>query len=225
MKLLRPTLYAIAIALATTTLCARTAAEYFVDAPNEAMMLFDRTLRMDMLDYHKAGLDRRVSLFNSPDGAVITALSDSSLTISIGSKSTIQFAVLPPRSGANRDTVITIIETTATPTQDSSIFFYTPGKKFDGVHAAKGMPQIGDFLPSGSKGLHLDELPTFLLATAEYIPSENRFIFTNTTGSYYLEDDRPAAVSSMLKTLAYTFDGKSLKPDKKYNKEHIHDKR
>lgn len=227
MKSIRNLLYAAVAIITAISADARTAAEFFIDAPTEASMLFDRTLRMDMLDYYNAGLQRKVSIFNNPDGAVITALSDSSLTISIGDNSTIQFAVIPPKWKENPDTIIAIIETTATPVPDSSIFFYIPGVGYQGVQTLRGVPVLKDFLGQTDKKTSANaEMPPFLLATAEYIPSDRHFIFTNTTGQYYLDKERPTAVDAMTDRLAYKFSKSgTLLPDKNYFITHAENKR
>ena len=200
MNLLRTLLY-IAAFLPDILHCqARTAAELFIAAPNEAMMMFDRNLRMDMLDYYRAGLDRKVSLFDTPDGAKITALDDNSITISIGDNSKIQFAVIP-QAGLVRDTTVVIIETTATPVPDSSIFYYRPGKDQDIVRPVDGAPTVKDFLAKADR--KSKDLPPFLLATAEYLPDKKRFVFTNTTAQYYLDSVRPQIVENMAKTLTF----------------------
>lgn len=164
------------------------------------MMLFDKNLRMDMLDYFCAGQLRDVSIFDKKGGSHIVALNDSSLTIVVGKRGTLQFAVLP----AKNDTLVAIVETVATPTPDSSITIYNPAepsniKIFD-------MPAPEAFIrPEMRKAAKGKELPPFMLASAVYEPDTQRFILTPTIGAYYTDEDRPETVGMMVDRLAWVY--------------------
>ena len=95
---------------------ARTAADFFADAPVGVIDTFDRNTRLDMLDYFRNGMTTASqNVFGGQSR--ITALSDSSLTVEISSRSRMQFAMLPQKS----DTVVVIIETVDTPVADSGV--------------------------------------------------------------------------------------------------------
>lgn len=196
----RRLILSILAAAACAAAVARTAAEFFVDAPNSTMMLFDKNLRMDMLDYFRAGQLRDVSIFDKNGGSHIVALNDSSLSIVVGKRATIQFAVLPVKN----DTLIAIVETVATPTPDSSIAIYNPSdpsniKNFD-------MPGPEAFIrPEMRKAAKGKELPPFMLASAVYEPDTRRFILTPTIGGYYTDEDRPETVSMMVDRLVWAY--------------------
>ncbi len=90
----------------------------FADAPVGVIDTFDRNTRLDMLDYFRNGMTTASqNVFGGQSR--ITALSDSSLTVEISSRSRMQFAMLPQKS----DTVVVIIETVDTPVADSGVSF------------------------------------------------------------------------------------------------------
>ena len=75
---------------------ARTAADFFADAPVGVIDTFDRNTRLDMLDYFRNGMTTASqNVFGGQSR--ITALSDSSLTVEISSRSRMQFAMLPQK--------------------------------------------------------------------------------------------------------------------------------
>ena len=184
---------------------ARTAADFFADAPVGVIDTFDRNTRLDMLDYFRNGMTTASqNVFGGQSR--ITALSDSSLTVEISSRSRMQFAMLPQKS----DTVVVIIETVDTPVADSGVSFY---RASDWSRMDVDMPGLRDFLPSMTKKSRRmpDALP-HIFTTAEYKPASGRFVFTNTTAGNYSADDMPQAVKDMPDSLVYTFDGRRLKP-------------
>lgn len=190
------------ILAACLTAAARTAADFFVEAPNKAMMLFDKNLRMDMLDYFKAGQRRDVSFFDKEGGSHIVALSDSSLTIVVGKRGTIQLAMIPMRS----DTVIAIVETVATPAPNSIITVYNASNPQRQTTVA--MPGPETFIrPDIAKEAKGKELPPFMLASAVYEPETQRFILKPTIASYYTDADRPETVGMMVDSLAWIYKG------------------
>lgn len=183
---------------------ARTAADFFVDAPVAVIDIFDRSTRMDMLDYFRNGLTT-----SSPNvfggRSRITALSDSSLTVGISSRSRLQLAPL----ALGTDTVVAVIETVDTPVPDSSVSFY---RAADWSRVEVAAPDISDFLPAmNKKKRRMPEGVPYIFTTAEYVPATGLFVFTNTTAGNYSADDMPASVADMPAIRSYTFDGRRFR--------------
>lgn len=183
MKLVRIIAIAVLAACAVGTY-ARTAADFFVDAPHEVVPVLARNTRLDMLDYFRAGL--QTSSANSLDGkSRVIAESPEAVTVQLSRDASMQIAVLP----AGRDTVLAVIRTVLTPLADSNITFYD-ARTWEPLRRQPPMPGAVEFLAPG-KSLKGAAVPPFLFVRAEYRPEDNTFRFTNTTEGFYVSGDRP----------------------------------
>lgn len=98
---------------------ARTASDFFVNAPDNVVRLLPQSTRLDMVDYYDFGSKRSSeNLFGG--NAKITSKSDAAITLDIDSGVEMQIAVLP----AKNDTLIAVVTTLKLPVEDSSIEFY-----------------------------------------------------------------------------------------------------
>lgn len=201
--LLRLTVAAALIAGATAA-SSRTAADFFKAAPGPTLPLFDNTMRLIMLEYHAAGATTKTE--NTLQGnSSISAMSDDMLRIAVSDSSSIDIAVVPLRG----DTAIAVIETVLTPIADSDITFYT--KDWQPL-AYPDMPGARDFAPRGK--LPKGSLPPFLFVSAEYIPEQRAFRFTDNTADNYLPTEVPEALSALQKEIILTFNGKKFTKSK-----------
>ena len=183
---------------------ARTAADFFAEAPAQVLPLLDRNARLDMLDYHRHQLPTTTP--NHFDGAAkVLAESDGCLDVQVSRDANIQFAVVPLKG----DTLIAVIETVLTPVADSGITFYrtdwTPAR------TQPAMPAASDFIPKDKrKELKDAELPQSAYIRVSYDDAKGVFTFINTTPAYYTSVDRPEGLGAMRHSIAMRFDGKKF---------------
>lgn len=105
--------------LSTLALRALTPQEAFVTAPREVIVAIDSLTRLDMIDYYDA--QSTVASRNAMGGeAMVTSITDSSITLNTSKSSQVTITLLPTR----RDTVIMVINTLALPTPDSYMTLY-----------------------------------------------------------------------------------------------------
>ena len=131
----------LAAATVSFGLNARTAGDFFKDAPQEIVRLIPQSTRLDMLDYFNYGSTRASeNFFGGP--ARITALTDARIALQVDNGVGMQIAVIPR---AKADTVIAVVTTLRVPMADSSIDFYDtswrPLKK-----TPMALPQYADWL-------------------------------------------------------------------------------
>lgn len=195
----------IAIAGAVAGANARTAADFFTEAPASVLPLLSKNARLDMLDYYHNQLPTPTA--NELGGrARILDESADRLHIQLSRDSDAQIAVISTKI----DTILAVIETVLTPVADSSVRFYS--KDWELLTRQPEMPVASDFIAPGkrraAKGLDAD---TPLYMRAEYHPADRAFVFINTTPAYYT-NEQPALLRLMNSTIAMTFDGRNLKP-------------
>ncbi len=176
---------------------ARSAAEVFSEAPYSVLPLLRPNTRLDMLDYFNHSMPNTSQNRLGGEARIIDS-SDSRLVASVSRDATVEFALVPVKN----DTVTAVIETVLTPLADSSISFYDKNWKKLNV---KGLP--GESAKSSGKKGATDEM---MFMTATYDPTENVFVFRNTTEGYYTELDRPEWLAQMPIKFEMRFDGKKL---------------
>lgn len=196
------TLITSALLLGAAAAGARTPAEIFTSAPDSVFPLFSANARMDMADYYRYGLANSTNnQFGEPSR--ITGGGDCDLTIQAGANSSLQVAVLPQR----QDTLVAVVETVLTPQADSGIRFYRLSD-WKPVIPKNAQPSASDFLTDEgrSKGL-----PPMFFMKIEYLPEEDVFLFSNTSGGYYAGEEAEDMQRRLLPSLKRRFDGKSWK--------------
>ena len=172
-------------AAASLTAAARTAADFFAQAPATVLPLLPPNTRLDMLDYFNSHMSTPSN--NSLGGrSRITALADNAITVEMSRDASVQLAVIP----AGRDTVVAVVETVLTPVADSGIRLYRAADwKELPAPAMPGVAQFAD--PTRRKEALKADMPECLFVRAEYEPEDGTFSFTDTTPAYYTDADRP----------------------------------
>lgn len=195
-------LLTLSIILIAITLHARTAEQFFADAPEGIFPLLNKTSRMDMVDYHQYGMTNGTTNYLGSSSRIVES-NDRSVLIQAGETSSIQVAVLPQKS----DTIIAVIETVLTPQADSGIRFYR-SSNWSQIIPRNNAPGNADFIPKGTT-----DVPMAFIQI-RYNTETDTFVFTNTTAGYFTEQDRPEAFSKMPTKIECRFDGKKWKPIK-----------
>jgi len=198
-------LLSLILALAALLPCsARSVADFFVVAPNEAVPLLNDGARTDMLAYYRSGLSTATG--NVLEGkSRITSLDSLSLTAQLSEASELQVAILPNRG----DTIIAFIETVASPAKDSSLRLYRAADWQPLPDVA--LPDIDDFIPRAKKKeLATTELPSIFFIGIDYDPAQGLFLIRNNSFDNYPRGQRPAAADLMDVVQAYRFDGRKL---------------
>lgn len=197
-KLLMAALLASAAASAT----ARTAADFFTEAPQAVLPLLDRNARLDMLDYYRHKLPTTTSnLFNG--AARVLEEHDNSIEVQLSRDAGIQFALVPVKN----DTVIAIIETVLTPVADSGVTFYRTD--WTPIKNTPALPSATAFFPKEKRKEVKDtDMPEPLYMRISFDPAKGLFRFTNTSGANYTSVDRPEGLAAMRHSIDMRFDGK-----------------
>ena len=184
---------------------ARTAADFFVSAPDEVLPLVPQSTRLDMLDYFSSGLST-TSPNATPGRARIMLNEPTKLQAELSRDSNIQIALFP----AERDTVVAVIETVLTPVADSSVSFYDTSWNL----LALTMPSLKpiDFVPESlRKEASKAELPDVVFGRIDFNPETGYLTVNNTTAGYYAEQDRPDGLALMSTSIQYALRGNRLR--------------
>lgn len=184
---------------------ARTAADFFVSAPDEMLPLLPQNTRLDMLDYFSSGM----STFspNATRGNARIVLNEpSKLQAVLSRDSNIQIALV----ATEKDTLLAVIETVLTPVADSSVAFYD--KSWQPLNIAMPSATPLDFVPDSlRKEASGCEMPDVAFSTVDFEPESGLFVVNNTTAGYYAEQDRPKGLALMSTSIKYTLSGKRLR--------------
>lgn len=184
---------------------ARTAADFFVSAPDEVLPLLPQNTRLDMLDYFSSGLATPSP--NATRGRARIMLNEpTKLQAELSRDSNIQIALFP----AERDTVVAVIETVLTPVADSSVSFYDTSWNL----LALAMPSLTplDFVPESlKKEAAGTELPDVVFGRIDFNPETGCLTVNNTTAGYYAEQDRPEGLALMNTSIQYVLRGNRLR--------------
>ncbi len=183
-----------------------TAEKCFVEAPPEVFQLIVPNTRLDMIDYFKAGMDRKSD--NAAGGeCVLLSLEPESVTLKAGEGITYQFFVLE----GSKKPFIGVIETLATPGEDSAVRFYT--SDWNPVDAEKkGLfrePTLTDWTDGDKKSMaQAKEALPFILTSYTYNPSTQTLTATNNMSGYYHPTDTPEALRQLRQKITYKWDAK-----------------
>ena len=185
MKLsIKAALAAMCVAAAAGNALARTAADFFTEAPGSVLPLLDRNARLDMIDYFRHGLPTTTTnLFNG--SSKVLSESENCIDVQISRDASLQIALLQLKN----DTIIAVIETVLTPVADSGITFY----RSDWSPAPKqpAMPVAADFIPKDRrKELKDAEMPPAAYIRASFNSSDGSFDFINTTPAMRFDGKR-----------------------------------
>ena len=195
---------AAAVILTATALCclsvkARTVEEAFTSMPNHLVPMLTSNMRLDMVDYYRAGSSRptRNVLY---DSSRVVYADDSRMEVALSPLSRMELALVPVK----KDTLLAVIETVSTPAEDSFVNFYTS----DWQHVAGPLqPLAADFALTPSAPV----LPQFFVS-ATYVPGSCEFVFTNTTSDSVMVRLAPEVYGAYGAERRYRFDGRKLVP-------------
>ncbi len=201
-----------ATGMVATAACAQTpipaemtAEKCFVEAPPEVFQLIVPNTRLDMVDYFKAGMDRKSA--NAAGGeCVLLSVEPQSVMLQAGDGILCQFFVLE----GSKKPLIGVIETLSTPGEDSSMKFYT--SDWVPVDAKKGIfrqPTLSDWA-NGDKATIAqaqEQLP-FILVSYSYDPNTQTLTATNNMASYYHPTDTPDSLGKLRQTITYKWDAR-----------------
>ena len=183
----------LALILVLTALClglhARTAADFFVDAPQSVIPLLDRNERLDMLDYYRSQLPPKTTdAVGTP--VHIDSESESLVTLSSADSAATQLGVIT--QGA--DTLIVVIETLPISIGDSRVTLYRPGwQPYSKSPVLE--PTLSDWLTKegNARRKEIEEWLPFMTATATVDPEAGTVTFTRTIDQYFARNDQQAA--------------------------------
>ncbi len=183
---------------------ARTAADFFIDAPGSVMPYTDTNLRLDMLDYYRYGSDRAM-----PDRAStplrITGENDRTMTVAVGEEGArVQLAVLP----AGKDTLIAVVTTVMLPAPDSRVDLYNKDWTPARVKAPR-WPVYSDWLPEGDSDSEA-RLP-FVPAEAAFDSTATVLTFTCRADSFLAPEEYDMLRASLVPEIVYDVKGKTIK--------------
>lgn len=185
-----------------------TAAKCFAEAPDHVLHAIDKSTRLDMLDYFRAGVEKPSA--NIYEGvAMVTAESDASLSFTLTENVQAQMFVLNPDSPAP---IIGYITTLPTPIPDSSVALFN-SRWQPASPKILSLPTLAAWLtPDGKKHRAEveDQLP-FILASAAYDPQSLTLVFTNNMQQFYTPYDTPEALGWLKPSLSYRWNGSQFK--------------
>lgn len=177
---------------------ARTAGDFFVEAPDSELPLLDVNTRMDMLDYFTNGFSTPSKNVYEGSSRVLSA-EDRRIELQLSRDASMQIGV----TSVKGDTLIAVVETVLTPVADSSVRFYHTD--WSPVKKQPQMPGIEAFTPKGTPAV---DMPDMLFVVADIDPSTGYITFRNTTPGYYAESDRPEGLKLMRSSVTMRYDGK-----------------
>lgn len=182
-----------------------TATEAFTSAPRKVMPMLDQTTRLDMVDYFNNGMS--TSSTNLLNGrSRITALSDNQLTVELSDASTCDMIVLQ----GERNQLIAVITTVATPAPDSRMSVYSSDWKRDITASVFTKPTLTDWLtPEGKKNrAEVESLVPFLLISYTYNPETATLTLTNNVKEFLGNELYDTIATYIRPSLTYQFNGK-----------------
>ena len=119
--MIRFSLFAFIALIAPLSLAARSAADFFISAPDAIFRLLPQSTRMDMVDYFNYGSSRASDNYFGGE-AKINELSESYISFDIDRDVTVCINLLPTTKG---DTVIAMVTTLSLPVEDSELSFFS----------------------------------------------------------------------------------------------------
>lgn len=181
---------------------ARTAADFFVSAPETAVPMLAHNTRLDMLDYFNHGLSTASENLVSGRSR-LTANAPGRIEVQLTRDASLVIGLLKQKS----DTLLVLIETVHTPVPDSRITLYD--KNWQPLRRQPSMPDAKAFV-ADAKAARKASLPEITFFRADFDPATGIFTFDNTSAGYYTEYDRPEGLALMRGSLEMLYDGKKF---------------
>ena len=181
-------------------------------APEKMLLTIDSSTLLDMLDYYDSGIAKK--MMNKVDEeAVITEMTDATITIDTGESHSVTFAILP----CGKTPIIMVIDRIEAPAVDASIAFYN--SRWQPINAAKflRMPTLNDWVGKQprDKMEEIENALPFLMADAQYDAATSTLTFTPQIGDYVSVEDADKVKSALAPKLEYVWSGKKFKPSKR----------
>lgn len=207
MKIFR-ILFAIALMCIGLAAEARTAADFFLEAPSAVFPSLDNNTRLDMLDYFRYGSDRAMK--NELGGeSLVLFESNKVLRVQVSERVQVDVAAL----AAGNDTILAVITTVSMPARDSSLAFYDREWR-QLKQAPVEVPQYTRWLTR--KGLdNVDELRMalpFIMASASIDDEATKLTFTNNAVAYLVSDEYEAVKDMLVDEIVYDIVKNKFKP-------------
>jgi len=190
----------------------RTLRELWVSEPGELFPLLPAVTRMDMLDYYDSG--QIVSAPNNlgHDTELVT-VEENYISLETSASQTVEMRLLTQ----GRDTVIAVIETVATPVEDSRISFYTtswiplrPGQVW------KQQPSMATFVRQGvskdDRKALLDRIAFPLIALHFTGPMHSQIVARHGLNEFLTKEDYSEIRNQLTDSVMYRIDGCRIKP-------------
>jgi len=180
-------------------------------APEKLLLTIPASTLLDMLDYYESGVARTVRNKMDED-AVITEMTQSTISITTGVGRNVTFAILP----YGKSSIIMTIDRVDTPETDASIAFYDARwKPIDSSKLLK-LPLLADWTGKmpGERMREIENALPFLMADARFDPDTMTLSFTAQLGDYISVEDKDKVKDAIVPELAYRWNGKSFKPVK-----------
>ena len=176
----------------------------FTTAPSKVLPSLEQSARLDLLDYHREGIDRLIpNVFG--DSAHIVSSTPATLRFAPAEGMTVDFVVLP----AKGKEIIMVITTVDTPMPDSSIDFYTHDwQQLDASKLLK-LPAPGDWCSAKSKAelAEWQRLVPFLTVSADYDPASMTLTLVPTPGDYIDSEQLDRAKQLTVASISYKWTG------------------
>ncbi len=169
---------------AFVTARARTALDFFVDAPDNEVPLLSQPKRLDMVDYFNNGLANTVVNELAGNSRIVEA-SEKRLVAQLADHASLELDVLV----SGNDTVIALITTVLLPMADSDIVFYD--SNWQPLRHQPAMPAAAEFASDAARADELMAAVPMFFVKATYRPDDDVFVFTNTSAAYFAENERP----------------------------------
>lgn len=207
--MLRTILLTTACAMSLAAAAQMTPRSILTTVPESVMITPGREVVLDLLDYHDAGVSRPQPNDFGED-AVITAMTDSIVTIATGAAHDITFAILP----YGKQQIIMAIDRVATPDKDARISFYnSKWEPFDTARMLKA-PTLSDWITetAADKREDIENALPFLMVDAQYDPAAMTLTLMPQLGDYISLEGKELVSKSLLPSLTYRWSGKKFKP-------------
>ena len=187
---------------------ARTAADFFVDAPDVLFPTLPRITRLDMLDYFRAGSETSSkNYFNSYSR--ISSESPNCLSIADSKRSSTQVAVLSHKN----DTIIAIVNTVCTPVEDSRITFFTTDWKTSDPYLLNSSHIW--FTEEGQERINeLSQILPFFMVKAEFNDDATVLTLTNNAEKQLIKEEYDKIKEYLIPTIIFDVVKNKLKPRK-----------
>ncbi len=180
----------------------RPSVDVFCRAPIDVVNYLPEYSRLDMVDYFDSG-SRVASDSYLGNKIYITALDSMSLSYAVDDSVRVTIALLP----AAADTLTMVVKELPAPIYDSTVNFYD-SRWSPLSRSPLTPPRFSDWLKDKKRADAVAFDIPFVIATVDFDAASQRLVYTNRTECYFLDRERPAALSELLPELVFQLDGR-----------------